>query len=74
MNLRKSIFYICMVFSLVLFVEGLFTIINFSKNNKDFARPKEANYENREINREIVRNIYEDKIIQVHKFTCYGFG
>jgi LCP family protein required for cell wall assembly len=51
-----------MVFSLVLFVEGLFTILNFTKeDNKDFARAKEANYENREINREIVRNIYEDK-------------
>ena len=38
MNLRKSIFYICMVFSLVLFVEGLFTILNFTKeDNKDFA-------------------------------------
>lgn len=39
-----------MVFSLVLFVEGLFTIINFSKNNNtNFTRPKENNHDKRKI-------------------------
>ena len=58
MSLRKKIFYICMVFSLVLFVEGLFTILNYSeKNNLNFIDEKEKNYEKKQI----VRNIYKRK-------------
>lgn len=58
MSLRKKIFYICMVFSLVLFVEGLFTILNYSeKNNLNFIDEKEKNYEKKQI----VCNIYKRK-------------
>jgi LCP family protein required for cell wall assembly len=47
-----------MVFSLVLFVEGLFTILNYSeKNNLNFIDEKEKNYEKKQI----VRNIYKRK-------------
>ena len=57
MNLRKSIFYICMVFSLVLFVEGVFTILNFTKtDNINLTKENENNYHNRQI----VRNIYKE--------------
>ena len=47
-----------MMFSLVLFVEGLFTILNYSeKNNLNFIDEKEKNYEKKQI----VRNIYKRK-------------
>lgn len=57
MDLRKSIFYICTVFSFVLFVEGAFTILNFNKDNDtNFTKPTEESYDNRQI----VRKIYKD--------------
>lgn len=58
MRLRKNIFYICTVFSLVLFVEGVFTIFNYSDNNNiNFIKEKENNFEKRQI----VRNIYTNQ-------------
>jgi LCP family protein required for cell wall assembly len=46
-----------MVFSLVLFVEGVFTILNFTKtDNINLTKENENNYHNRQI----VRNIYKE--------------
>ncbi|MDQ2086082.1 LCP family protein [Herbivorax sp. ANBcel31] len=54
MRFRRNIFYICIVFSFVLFFEGIFTLYNFDENSKtNFKRERTNNYEKTQIMRDI---------------------